>query len=103
MPKHVSIQGEVYNEQAFIYKSGKTYRQYLKDVGGYTPNAAKFRVYKVGVNGKAQRVHRHTRIALGDTVIVPRKVAGNDWITPVCQTLQSIASILAGVFVITKI
>ncbi len=100
---HVSILGEVYNEQSFIYKKGMKVKGYIKEVGGYTPNAAKFRIYKVAVNGKAKKVHGWSHVEEGDTIVVPRKIAGNDWITPVCETLRGIASVLASIFVITKI
>ena len=99
---HVSILGEVYNEQSFAYRNGMSVKGYIREVGGYTPNAARFRLYKVGVNGRAEKVHGWTKVAQGDTIVVPRKIAGNDWITPVCGTLQSIASVLSTAFIITK-
>ena len=100
---HVSVIGEVYNEQSFAYKKGKKVKHYIKEVGGYTPNAARFRIYKVGVSGRAEKVHGWTKVAQGDTIVVPRKIAGNEWLTPICDTLRGIASILASVFVITNI
>ncbi len=100
---HVSVIGEVYNEQSFVYRDGMKVKGYIRQVGGYTPNAARFRIYKVGVNGRAEKIHGWTRVAQGDTIVVPRKIAGNDWITPVCSTLQGIASIISSIFVITKI
>ena len=101
--KHVSVIGEVYNEQSFIYRKGYTYRKYKKEVGGYTPNAAKFRVYKVAINGQASRVHTFTKIEQGDTVVVPRKIAGNDWWTPIASAIQSAASIFSLVYMIVKL
>ncbi len=88
---YVAVIGEVYNEQAFIYARGTTVKHYLKQVGGYTPNANKFRIYKVGINGRSERVHLSSKVLAGDTIIVPRRVSGNDWLTPICQTLQAIA------------
>ena len=32
-----------------------------------------------------------TKVASGDTIVVPRRIAGNDWITPIVQTLQGVA------------
>ena len=90
---YVAVIGEVYNEQAFIYSKGTTVKHYLKQVGGYTPNANKFRIYKVGINGRSERVHLSSKVAAGDTIIVPRRVSGNDWLTPICQTVQSIANV----------
>ena len=100
---HVSVIGEVYNEQSFIYRKGSNARSYIKEVGGYTPNANKFRLYKVGVNGRAEKISKFSKIAAGDTIVVPRKISGNDWLTPICDTLRGIAAIVTSAFVVTKI
>lgn len=103
MSNHVSVIGEVYNEQSFVYKKGASARTYIKEVGGYTPNANKFRLYKVGVNGRAEKISKGATIEAGDTIVVPRKIAGNDWLGPICDSLKGIAAILTSVFVVTKI
>ena len=99
---HVSVIGEVYNEQSFVYKKGSNARYYIKEVGGYTPNANKFRLYKVSVNGRAEKISSCSNIEPGDTIVVPRRIAGNDWITPICDTLKGIASIIVMAFAINK-
>ena len=99
---YVSVIGEVYNEQAFIYAKGTTVKHYLKQVGGYTPNANKFRIYKVGINGRSERVHLSSKVLAGDTIIVPRRVSGNDWLTPICQTLQAVANMAIVGFALKK-
>ena len=99
---YVAVLGEVYNEQSFIYTHGSNVKKYIKQVGGYTPNANRFRLYKVGVNGRARKVHMSTKVAPGDTIVVPRRIAGNDWITPICQTLQGLASIFIMAFAINR-
>ncbi len=99
---HVSVIGEVYNEQSFVYKKGANAKYYIKEVGGYTPNANKFRLYKVSVNGRAEKIGNGSPIEPGDTIVVPRRIAGNDWITPVCDTLKGIASIIVMAFAINK-
>ena len=99
---HVSVIGEVYNEQSFVFKKGANAKYYIKEVGGYTPNANKFRLYKVSVNGRAEKISNHSDIEPGDTIVVPRRIAGNDWITPVCDTLKGIASIIVMAFAINK-
>ena len=91
MSRHVSVIGEVYNEQSFMYK-GKRKGKYIREVGGYTPNANRWRKYRVGVNGRAERLRLFTAIQPGDTIVVPRKVAGNDWYTPLLQVLGSLAN-----------
>jgi len=98
----VSIMGEVYNEQSFVFNKGARAGYYIKQVGGYTPNANKFRLYKVGVNGRAEKISKRSTIAQGDIIVVPRKIAGNDWLTPLCDTLKGLASIIATAFVVTR-
>ena len=100
---NVSVIGEVYNEQSFVYKKGSTAGRYIKEVGGFTPNANKFRIYRVGVNGRAEKISQRANIEPGDIIVVPRKIAGNDYLGPICDTLKGIAAILTSVFVVTKI
>lgn len=92
MSKHVSVLGEVYNEQSFMYKS-KRAGKYIREVGGYTPNASRFRKYKVGVNGRAEKLRLFSKIEPGDTIVVPRKVAGNDWYTPILSVFSTLANL----------
>ena len=104
MSTYVSVIGEVYNEQSIVYKKGAKAKYYIKKVGGYTPNANKFRAYKVGVNGKAVKLHTRTAIEAGDTIVVPRKIsggAGEAW-TNISAGLQSVASLFVMIFGITK-
>ena len=103
LSNHVSVIGEVYNEQSFIYKKGSNAKTYIQQVGGYTPNANRFRIYKVGVNGRAEKIGKLAKIEPGDTIIVPRRISGNDWITPVCDMLRGIAALVTSAFVVTKI
>lgn len=102
---HIMVMGEVYNEASFLYKKDSKASYYINLVGGYTPNARKTKVYRVDVTGKAHRVHVlvANKVEPGDTIIVPMKIAGNDWITPLAGTLQSIASLLTSVFVVMNI
>ena len=101
MSNHVSVLGEVYNEQSFMYK-GKKAGKYIKEVGGYTPNGNRFRKYKVGVNGRAEKIRLFTKIEPGDTIIVPRKVAGNDWYSPLLNVLSALAHLAIMAVAVTK-
>ena len=100
--RQVAVIGEVYNEQSFMYKTGAKAKSYIKEVGGYTPNANKFRCYKVGVNGRAEKLRMFSSVSPGDTIVVPRRIAGNDWLTPICDTLRGIASVVVMAFAINK-
>lgn len=102
---HVMVVGEVYNETSFVYKKGEKASYYIDLVGGFTPNARRTKIYKVSANGRACKLKltASNSIEPGDTIIVPRKVRGNDWITPLASTLQSIASVLTSVFIVTNL
>lgn len=101
MSKHVSVIGEVYNEQSFMYK-GSGAGKYIREVGGYTPNANRFSKYKVGVNGRAEKLRLLTKIEPGDTIVVPRKVAGNDWYSPLLSVFSTLANLAVMGVAITK-
>lgn len=105
LSNHVMVIGEVYNETSFIYKKGAKASYYIKLVGGYTPNARKTKLYKIGTNGRAYKLNllASNNIEPGDTIVVPRKIRGNDWITPLASTLQAIASVLTSVLIVTKL
>lgn len=102
---HVTVIGEVYNETSFLYKDGKKAGYYIKMGGGYTPNARRTKIYKIGVNGRAKRTHLLTSNSIepGDTIVIPRKIRGNDWIDMVTKSLQTIVGMLSSVFILAKI
>lgn len=102
---HVTVIGEVYNETSFLYKDGKKAGYYIKMGGGYTPNARRTKIYKIGVNGRAKRTHLLTSNSIepGDTIVIPRKIRGNDWVDMVTKSLQTIVGMLSSVFILTKI
>ena len=50
----------------------------------------------------AEKISNGSSIEPGDTIVVPRRIAGNDWITPICDTLKGIASIIVMAFAINK-
>ncbi len=103
---HVTVMGEVYNEASFIYKKGAHAAYYVDLVGGYTQNARTNQIYKIDINGKAKKIGRKLTAASiepGDSIIVPRKIRGKDWLTTTTQVLQSIVNLALGVFLATKI
>lgn len=50
-PSVVSVMGMVYNENAFMYKSGKHVGEYLKQAGGSTRDADSDRLYLIRADG----------------------------------------------------
>ena len=103
IPNFVNVIGEVYNEMAFVYQKGARAKKYIKEIGGYTPNANRFRLYRISINGSAKKIRKFSRIYPGDTIVVPRKVAGNEWIDPISKALSSIANVAIAVMAVWNV
>ena len=88
---------------AFVYKKGARAKKYIKEIGGYTPNANRFKLYRISINGSAKRIRKSSKIEPGDTIVVPRKVAGNEWIDPVSKALASIANVAIAVMAVWNV
>lgn len=103
--EHISVLGEVYNEGAYVYKKGMKSKAYIKACGGFTASARKTKVYKTGVNGQSKRLglFANKRIEPGDTIVVPRKIEGASWVPNILQAVQSIASIVSSIYIVTKL
>ena len=103
IPTHVNVIGEVYNEMSFVYSNGSKAKKYIKEIGGYTPNANRFKLYRVSINGRAERIRKSSKIEPGDTIVVPRKVAGNEWIDPISKALGAVASLAIAAVALLRI
>ena len=103
--EHVSVLGEVYNEGAYVYKKGAKSKSYIKSCGGFTASARKTKAYKTSVNGQSKRLglFANKRIEPGDTIVVPRKIEGASWVPNLLQAVQSIASIVSSLYIVTKL
>jgi polysaccharide biosynthesis/export protein len=81
-PSTIGVIGAVYNQNTFIYDSGKRVSDYLQLAGGTTRDADNGRIYIVRadgtVTGKAQgsffNVFASERMMPGDTVVVPENL-----------------------------
>ena len=81
-PSTVGVIGAVYNQNTFVYASGKRVADYLQQAGGGTRDADTGRIYIVradgSVTGKAQgsffNVFNSERIMPGDTIVVPENL-----------------------------
>ncbi len=103
--EHVSVIGEVYNEGAYVFKKGAKSKSYIKACGGFTAAARKTKVYKTSVNGQSKRLglFANKHIEPGDTIVVPRKIEGASWVPNLLQAVQSIASIVSSIYIVTKL
>ena len=83
-PATVNVIGSVYNTNAFIYKQGKTFGDYLRVAGGATRNGDRGRSFIIradgttvssqGHNGAFLRSFNMVRLMPGDTIVVPERL-----------------------------
>lgn len=81
-PSTVSVMGMVYNENAFMFKSGKRVSDYLGQAGGPTRDADDGRIYVVRADGSVAGGQGGSffggfggeTVQPGDTVIVPERL-----------------------------
>jgi polysaccharide export outer membrane protein len=80
----VGVVGAVYNQNSFIYKTGKTVRQYLSQSGGGTRDADRARLFVVRADGSVVSKQMHhglwtgnfesMRLTPGDSIIMPERI-----------------------------
>ncbi len=84
LPATVEVIGAVYNQNSFIYKTGKTVAQYLIQSGGGNRDADRARLFVVRADGSVVSKQMHhglwagsfesMRLMPGDTVIMPERI-----------------------------
>lgn len=85
----VSVIGEVYNENAYIYKPGKRVGDYLALAGGPTKDADTDNIYVLKADGSVTSKQQSgwlmgfngERLNPGDTVVVPEQLDKTKWTT----------------------
>jgi protein involved in polysaccharide export with SLBB domain len=83
-PSTVTVLGAVYNENDFIFKSGRRIRDYLRQSGGATRSADTSRVYVIRADGSVRGKQAGSgwlsasfegqRLNPGDTIVMPEKL-----------------------------
>lgn len=83
-PATVNVIGSVYNTNSFVFKSGKTFREYLTLAGGATANGDTGRAFIIRADGTTVSKRNHsstvfssfdsTQLMAGDTIVVPEKL-----------------------------
>ena len=106
-PSNVSVQGQVYNANAFVYEKGKRVKDYLHLAGGPDRNADKGREFILRADGSvvshqygslgqralfADRTFEDIAMLPGDTIVVPPTVEKGS----VLRNLTNIATIIEG-------
>ena len=107
IPSSVSVQGQVYNANAFVYQKGKRVKDYLYLAGGPHRNADRKREFILRADGSvvshqyssfgqrtlfANRDFEDVLLLPGDTVVVPPTIAKGSLL----RNLTNIATIVGG-------
>ncbi len=83
-PATVEVAGNVYNQSSFIYKPGKSVRDYVEEAGGGTRTADRGRLFVIRADGSvlSKQMHRSLwagnfdslQLRPGDTVVMPERI-----------------------------
>ena len=101
-PATVEVGGSVYNQNSFLFKSGRSIGDYLGQAGGGTREADRSRLYVVHADGSvvSKQAHREPwfdnfesqKVMPGDSIIMPEKIrtgsgsrSFRDWTQTVSQ------------------
>ena len=97
-PGTVDVMGSVFQQNAFIYRPGRTVNDYLQQAGGITLTGDKSEMYVIRADGSAQSGHGTgwfsgvggIPLNPGDTVVVPEKIERSTFL----QSVKEWTSIL---------
>ncbi|HEY5328155.1 MAG TPA: capsule biosynthesis GfcC family protein, partial [Mucilaginibacter sp.] len=102
----VRVNGEVLYPSAVVYSNGKTFKDYVLNAGGYSPQALKSGAYILYANGTVKGTRKvlffnsHPEVKPGSEIYVPKKPApkGNAIATILGLTtgLMSVVAIFIG-------
>ena len=80
----VEVSGQVYNQSAFLFRSGRSLGDYLRQAGGATPDADAARVFVIRADGSvlSKQMHRSVwagsfeslKLVPGDTIVMPERI-----------------------------
>jgi protein involved in polysaccharide export with SLBB domain len=107
----VRVNGEVLYPSAIVYSKGKSFRGYVLNAGGFSPNALKRGAYIVYPNGTVRGTSKilffnsHPKVKPGSEIYVPMKPEpkGNPQeIIGITTGVASLGAILLGIFTLLK-
>lgn len=108
----VRVNGEVLYPSAVVYTSGKTFKGYISNAGGFSPNALKRGAYIVYPNGTVKGTRKilffnsHPRVKPGSEIYVPAKPEpkGNSTqeILGITTGFASLGAVILGVITLLK-
>ncbi len=107
----VRVNGEVLYPSAIVYNKGETFRGYVLNAGGFSPNALKRGAYVVYPNGTVKGTRKilffnsHPKVKPGSEIYVPQKPepkGSTQEIIGITTGLASLGAIILGVFTLLK-
>jgi len=91
-PTTVQVVGAVFNGRGVLFKRGQSVDDYIKYVGGFTPDAAKDRIEVIHAGGGLIPARDAGAIQPGDLILVPTKVLAET----ISRNGNSFSSLLQG-------
>jgi protein involved in polysaccharide export with SLBB domain len=108
----VRVNGEVLYPSAVVYTGGKSFRDYVLNAGGYSPEALKRGAYIVYPNGTVKGTRKvlffnsHPSVKPGSEIFVPRKPPSKantaQEILAFTTGIASLGAIILGIISISK-
>ncbi|MCC8423982.1 SLBB domain-containing protein [Mucilaginibacter sp. UR6-11] len=108
----VRVNGEVLYPSAVVYSSGKTFKGYVLNAGGFSPSALKRAAYVVYTNGTVKGTNKflffniHPKVKPGSEIFVPKKLPGRgdtgQLILGYTTGLASLGAIILGILSLRK-
>ena len=108
VPSNVTVEGQVYSANAFIYETGKTAKVYLRDAGGPDRQADKKRTFILRADGSVVSQQytdvQKAMIYPGDTIVVPPSGAKTGLVRTlsIAQIVGNLALSAAAIAVIAR-
>jgi protein involved in polysaccharide export with SLBB domain len=101
VPANVTVEGQVYNANAFVYTAGQHVIDYLKRAGGPDREADKKRIFLLHADGSVvSRQYAdvaHAAIYPGDTIVVPPILDKRALLQKIATIAQSVANLGIGI------
>ena len=102
----VRVSGDVMFPNTMFFESGKNYKYYVNEAGGFGHRAKKSKTFIVYQNGKASLVSQGAKPEPGCEIVVPSKKRKHPWrvaeVVGALSGLTSLASMVTAIAYMTK-
>lgn len=90
-PQTVSVIGAVRNPANILHREDLEIHDYVRQAGGFIPDANEKEMYIVRANGAAEGGYARARtVSVGDTIVVPERIESKTRSLPLWQSIASI-------------